>query len=204
MKKDRIQKLEVLAKTKFLSLYDATHKNKNGKEGHWIIASRKNKEALDEMYFNNGKENIDAVVICALHKELEKLVLIKQFRVPINDYVYEIPAGLIDNNEDMYTSAIRELKEETGLDVIEFNKNLSKEGLYLSAGMTDESVGFVYCYCNGEVSNEYLEDDEDIEVILVSQQEAKHLLESNVKFDIKAYITLQNFLVNGKKILEKI
>ena len=32
--------------------------------------------------------------------------------------------------------------------------------------MTDESVAFVYCLCDGEITDEYQEDDEDIKSII--------------------------------------
>ena len=67
-----------------------------------------------QLDLENNEDKIDAVVICALHKAQNKLVLINQYRVPINKYIYELPAGLVDNNEDIETSVRRELKEETG------------------------------------------------------------------------------------------
>lgn len=42
------------------------------------------------------------------------LLLQKQFRPPIDKVTIEVPSGLIDEGEDAGTSAIRELKEETG------------------------------------------------------------------------------------------
>lgn len=42
------------------------------------------------------------------------LLLQKQFRPPIDKVTIEVPSGLIDEGEDAATSAIRELKEETG------------------------------------------------------------------------------------------
>lgn len=42
------------------------------------------------------------------------IVLQKQFRPPVAKVVIEVPAGLIDEGEDMEECALRELKEETG------------------------------------------------------------------------------------------
>ena len=42
-------------------------------------------------------------------------MLIKQFRYPINAYVYEFPAGLVEPGEEMAQAGIREIYEETGL-----------------------------------------------------------------------------------------
>jgi len=200
---NKIKKLTLLKETRFLSLYDATYENKKGNEKHWIIASRKDYITLKKQYFEVEDENkvmVDAVVIAALHKESNKLVLIKQFRVPLNDYVYELPAGLIDNNEKIDIAAVRELKEETGLSLIEINHGKSKDKVFLSVGMTDESVALVYCTCKGVISNEYLEDDENIETILVSQVEAKELLKTNIKMDIKVFMLLTSFVELGEKL----
>lgn len=197
---NKIKKLTLLNGTKFLSLYDAEYTNRVGNINHWIIASRKNYETLKEQYFNGKEEKIDAVIIAALHKESSKLVLVKQYRVPLNDYVYELPAGLVDGNESMETSVKRELKEETGLELIEINYEKSKRKVYASTGMTDEAVAMVYCTCEGEVSKEYLEDDEDIEVYMVSQNEAKSIIKHNIKMDVKAFMLLQSFAEIGEDI----
>ncbi|WP_147568502.1 NUDIX hydrolase [[Clostridium] dakarense] len=167
-----------------------------------MVASRKNEEELKEVYLKNKEDKIDAVVICALHKSENKLVIIKQFRVPINDYIYELPAGLVDNDEDIESTVRRELKEETGLDLLEINKSTSTEKVYLSPGMTDESVAFVYCTCDGNISDEFLEDDEEIEAILVSQKEAVNILESKETIDIKSYLMLQMFVALGDKLFK--
>ena len=140
------------------------------------------------------------MVIAALHKQSNKLVLVKQFRIPLNDYVYELPAGLIDANESIESTLERELKEETGLKLLEINEKLGRRQLYLSGGMTEESAALIYCTCEGEVSTDYLEADEDIEPILVDKEEAKKLLESNAKLDVKAFLTLQSFVVLGEEL----
>ena len=200
MKSSRIKSVEPLAKTKFVSLYDVAYENKLGKEKHWTVSSRKSKEELEQIYLQNKEDKIDAVVICAYHKSEKKLVLINQYRVPINKHIYELPAGLVDNNEDAETSVRRELKEETGLDLISINKINSKDKLYLSPGMTDESVAFVYCVCDGKLSDEYLEEDEDIKALLISQEDAKNILEQDDPIDIKAYLILQMFVKLGDKL----
>ena len=198
----KINKLTTLAETKFLNLYNAEYNNKGGNIKNWIIASRKEKENLEGVYLNNKELQDDAVLIVPFHKEEEKIVVIRQFRVPINSYIYEMPAGLIDKGESPQTAITRELKEETGLDVIEILKNTVKGQLFLSPGMTDESVTSVFCTCGGSISKAYMEEDEDIEPILLSQKEAQELLIKDVKFDIKCYIYLQEFSKSGNKMFK--
>jgi ADP-ribose pyrophosphatase len=195
----KLNSITTLADTKYLKLYNAEYSNKNGKSANWIIASRKDLATLKNNYFNGVEDHIDAVIIVATHVDKatpageDKLVVIKQFRVPLNDYVYEIPAGLIDSGEDFETTVKRELKEETGLDLIEIDYTKTKLKAYISTGMTDESAALVYCTCGGKISKDYLEPDEDIEVILLSKEEAKVLVSSNEKIDIKAFLAIQNF-----------
>ena len=198
----KINKLTTLAETKFLNLYNAEYSNKGGNVKNWIIASRKEKENLEGVYLNNKELQDDAVLIVPFHKEEEKIVVIRQFRVAINSYIYEMPAGLIDKGESPQTAITRELKEETGLDVIEILKNTVKGQLFLSPGMTDESVTSVFCTCGGTISKAYMEEDEDIEPILLSPKEAQELLIKDVKFDIKCYIYLQEFAKSGNEMFK--
>lgn len=202
MKNTKIKDIKPLVETKFVGLYEVSYKNKLGDDRTWTVASRKNKEELSEIYLNDKEGDIDAVVIAAFHKEYKKLILIKQFRVPINNYIYELPAGLVDNKEGMEKAVQRELKEETGLDIVKINKIKSKNKIYLSPGMTDESVAFVYCTCNGELSKEFLEEDEDIEPLLISQGDARRILSENEEIDIKAFLILQMFAEIGEKLFE--
>ena len=194
MRKTKIKEVEVLAKTKFLSLYNAKYENKNGKERNWTIASRKGNDVLTKTLIQGKEDKVDAVVIVAFHKRENKLVLVKQFRVPINDYIYELPAGLVDEGEEAIVSLKRELKEETGLDLIEIIPSMGRDKVYLSPGMTDESVNLVYCICDGEISKDGLEDDEDLEPLLISKEEAKAILQSDSKIDIKCLMVLQSFI----------
>ena len=198
----KIKEIKTLVETKFIGLYDIKYLNKNNQEKSWTVASRKSKDILEGIYLENKKDKVDAVIICAYHKEKNKLVIIKEFRVPINKYIYELPAGLVDSDDDNFEeTVIRELKEETGLNVIEIKKDLSSNQVYLSPGMTDESAAFVYCICDGEVSKDYLEDDEDIEAILISQDEAKDILKnSSTPLDIRVYLALQSFALMGEKM----
>lgn len=200
--KNKVQNIEALSQTKFLSLYNANYINKGGNKKTWTIATRKSKEVLEDQFFNGKEDKVDAVVILAYHKEEKKLVAIRQFRIPLNNYVYELPAGLIDNNDDIISTVKRELKEETGLDLEEVIENKIGQKLYLSPGMTDESVSLVYCICSGKVSDENLEEDEDIETLLLSKEDAIRIINSNERCDIKFFMALQSFIQMGDKIFE--
>lgn len=74
------------------------------------------------------------------------------------------------------------------------------EKAYLSPGMTDESIALVFCTCDGELNKDNLEDDEDIEAMLISQDRANDILKSKEKMDVKAFLMLQNFALLGEKL----
>lgn len=69
--------------------------------------------------------------------------------------------------------------------------------------MTDESVNLIFCTCEGEISDEFLEDDECIEAIMISQEEALDLVNSDAVMDAKCYLVLQSFAVLGERLFEK-
>ncbi|MDV4150962.1 NUDIX hydrolase [Clostridium sp. AL.422] len=192
----KVKNIKTLSQNRYLSLYSADYINKNGNLKNWTIASRKDLETLENIFYKNEEDKIDAVVVIAKHIDENKLVVIRQFRVPLNDYVIELPAGLVDGNEKFEEAVRRELKEETGLDLIDIDIEGTKDKTYVSAGMTDESVALVKCTCKGNISSENLEEDEDIEVIMLTKEEAKTLLNSNEKIDIKALLAIQNFILS--------
>lgn len=201
MDRNKVTNIKTLNKTRFLSFYEAEYENKKGNKRTWMIASRKRDEDLKEKFFNGKKDKDDAVVIAALHKPSNKLVIIRQFRIPVNDYVYELPAGLIDDGEEAKNSVVRELKEETGLTVTNIMEN-GKGRLYLSPGMTDECASLVFCECEGEINTDGLEDDECIEPMIISREEAKKIISENSNMDIKCFLLLQSFVILGEKLFE--
>lgn len=200
MKQNKVTKVKPLVETRYLSLYEAEYENKVGKIRTWTVASRKNKETLQKQYFENQEDTNDGVIIAAYHKEEKKLVIIKQFRIPLNSFIYELPAGLIDPGETAESTIGRELMEETGLQLVDIIKNRGAEKVYVSAGMTDEALALVFCTCTGKISDENLEADECIEPLLISQEEAKNLIETKEKFDIKCFLILQSFALFGEKL----
>lgn len=72
-----------------------------------------------------------------------KLLLLKQYRYAADGYVYEIPAGRLDQGEDPLDCAKRELKEETGCTArhVEFLYSM-----YTTPGFTDEKIHIFMAY----------------------------------------------------------
>ncbi|MDO4557037.1 MAG: NUDIX hydrolase, partial [Lachnospiraceae bacterium] len=128
----------------------------------------------------------------------ERLVLIRQFRYPIGDYIYERPAGLIDEGETPDIAAIREYKEETGLTFKPLSLDFAiTKPFYTTVGMTDESVASAFGYAVGTPSLKGLEENEDITVILADKDEVRRILKEE-KVAVKCAYLMLHFL-NSKK-----
>jgi ADP-ribose pyrophosphatase len=175
----------------WLNLFDVRYEAATAPEKYWQMASRQNEPKC----ITGSYQRPDAVVIVPFHTARNKMVIIREFRVPLDDYEYGFPAGLVDKGESVEQAARRELTEETGLTVSRFIK--VSPPIYSSAGMTDESVAMVYVECEGEPSNSANTDSEIIEIQLISPDEALDLLsDSTLKFDAKAWLVISQFAEN--------
>lgn len=177
---------------KWLNVVQASFEHKD-KQGKWLFVTRN--KSLDKA----PKKPNAVIIVATVRKNGELfLVLTKEFRIPVGDYEYGFPAGLVDENELVTTAAIREFREETGLDLSV--KLVSPASLYSSAGLTDETVQFVMGTASGEVSDKYLESSEDIEVILASREKVKELVQSDLPLGAKAWSIMWMFCNNPESL----
>lgn len=175
-----------------LNLFSVNYKDRENCEKKWIFSSRS--KQLNPLEKKDA--NPDAVVIIPFHILEKKLVMIKEFRIALGGYNYGFPAGLLDKGESTETAGRRELYEETGLHVTKILK--TSPAVFSSSGMTDESVSLMFAECEGEPTNCFNESSEDIEVIMLSQNNAADLLsDSKIKFDVKSWIVLNTFATYG-------
>lgn len=82
-----------------------------------------------------------AVIVAPMTRE-NKILLIRQERVPIRTAIWEVPAGQIDqqdaNNDEIRETALRELKEETGYQLSPGGELIELGHYFSSPGFTDE------------------------------------------------------------------
>lgn len=71
------------------------------------------------------------------HGEDPQILLIKQYRYAAEDFIYEIPAGKLDGDEDPAVCARRELQEETGCTAERIEHVYT---FYTTPGFTDERI----------------------------------------------------------------
>lgn len=105
-------------------------------EGNWITLRER-----DGWEYASRRQRADVVIIIALTAQQE-LLLVEQYRIPIQASTIELPAGLVGDiaghsDETLQQAAMRELEEETGYRARSLQLLLSGP---TSAGLTDEQV----------------------------------------------------------------
>ena len=121
------------------------------------IAEVNGKEAWREVVHHPGASAVVAI------DENNRIIMEKQFRYALNDYLLEIPAGKLDKGEDPLVCAKRELEEETGIIASE----------WISLGTIATSPGF----CN-EVIHVYV---------------AKGLSKGEIHWDEDEYVEVEHY-----------
>lgn len=150
--KMKILNTRTIYKSNWSSYIEKKYLNTNNREKTWEYIERNKKT--------------EAAVIIPVDINNNKIVLIKQFRVPLEKYIIEFPAGLIDPGETPGQTAKRELLEETGFDI---TKIISvSPGLCTSPGLTNEIVYIIEAEIDSsKQQSQNTEGSEDIEVIIV-------------------------------------
>ncbi|HZK09674.1 MAG TPA: NUDIX hydrolase [Clostridia bacterium] len=156
----------------YLKSFHITYEDKKGQPRIWEVASRGSKERLEKEI--QGEIFSDGAMIVAWDDKKEHVLMVREFRVISGHDVISFPAGLNDKDEDILTTAVREFKEETGLDLL-------PEGIdrprYTSVGLSNERVYTVFGRFSGQISTAYQEDSERILPFLVDRKKAIELLE---------------------------
>ena len=174
---ERIHGIQKQTNNRFLNMYTMDVQYRNRQYGNYFVASRAEDQAsLKAVTHTNSP---DGVILYGVYgDQKDRVVLIRQYRHPIDGYVYEFPAGLVEPGEDMLEAGVREMFEETGL---HFTPIETARPFFTSIGMTDESCGTVFGYCSGTPTNAHQEGSEDIQVVLADRAECRRILkEENV------------------------
>ena len=109
-------------------------------------------------------EHKPAVAILAVKDQ--KMLLVKQYRAPLEAFTLEIPAGLIELGEDILEAAAREFAEECLL-----GGDLSfVSSFFVSPGFCDEVVHLIRAE-NLQPAYGIPDQDEEIELVFMSPKE---------------------------------
>jgi ADP-ribose pyrophosphatase len=116
--------------------------------------------------------------------EKGRILLVRQFRLPADRYLWEIPAGKIDDGENAFQAAQRELGEETGLSAKSWKELVS---FYPSPGYVQEKMTLFLAtdLTQGEAHNM---DDERIDTRWFTRDEVAESIRIGEIMDAKTII----------------
>lgn len=128
-----------------------------------------------------------ATIILAIHDG--KIIMEKQYRYAIGKYVYELPAGKLNEGELPLEGAIREFEEECGYHAIEMNEL----GYFYPAFSYSDEVIHMFYTTKFEKTVQHFDEDESIELIELSLEEIEVMIASNEIFDAKTICTIHKY-----------
>lgn len=147
---------------------------------------------LDQVELPDGSKGVreivkhpGAVAIVPFTKD-GKMVVVRQFRKPLEKEIYEIPAGKLEQGEDPETCALRELEEETGYTPRKINFITS---FYTSPGFANELL-YLYEAEDLEEGKAHPDADEFVEMSEISLDEGLELMKNEQIHDAKTAFAL--------------
>lgn len=136
-----------------------------------------------EVVFNSG-----GVSVLALDKD-ENVILVKQFRYPSKEELYEIPGGKQNENEDFVTSGMRELEEESGYT----SEEAEYFGYFYPTVAYATEVIHMLLAKNCYYTKQHLDAGEHVDVVKIPFEEAKAMVFDGRIKDGKTIVALLKY-----------
>ena len=166
------EKIEKVYEGTYLDYYNVTYRNEDGQEKVSEMVSRdKQIDSKEKLY----DHSTDAVVMIVNDVSDEHVVLVKEFRLELGKTIFGFPAGLIDPGETAAECAVRELKEETGLDMVRVRDVL--KGAFSAVGISNETTSCVIGTAAGNFSH-HDTGGEEIDAAWYSKEEVRWLIKT--------------------------
>ena len=141
----KYQGIRKTQESRFITRYDVDYLTEEGHPKTYEIISRnRNIQTLEEL--QNRKP--DSVIMILTDESGERILVSREYRMAVAQWIYNFPAGLIDPGETPEQSARRELWEETGLELTCIDDIL--DGSYSAIGFSNERNITVFGVARGE------------------------------------------------------
>lgn len=156
----------------YITRYDLMYQTEDHKPKKYEMISRDaNMETFEQLH----NRPADAVVLIMHDAKKEKILLNKEFRLAVGEWVYNFPAGLIDPGETPEIAAKRELWEETGLSLDEIEDVIGES--YSAVGFSNEKNLCIVGKASGDFK-ESTSSVEEIEAGWFTKSQVKELLKT--------------------------
>ena len=130
------------------------------------IVSRNNIASINDL-----GQKVNGVSIVAFKNN--QLLLLKEFRMGVNQVIYNLCAGMIEEDEDITACIHRELYEETGLHVVKILDILPPS--FAAVGISDTKTRIAIVEVDGIIEGHFSE-NEDINAAFYTKEECKKML----------------------------
>ena len=152
----------------------------------------------DKIELSTGQESFREVVkhsggVVILAKKEDKIILVKQFRYPMKEVLYELPAGKLEIGEDPFEAAKRELEEETGYCA---NKWTDLGYVYTSPGYSDEKL-YLYEAEDLEFTHCHPDEGEIIQAFEYKYDDVLKMIDNGEINDAKTLCALMRAQIKG-------
>ena len=166
----KYQGIRKIHEGKFITRYDVDYVTAEGHPKTYEIISR-NKDIQTLEQLQNRQAN--AVIMILTDESGERILVNREYRMAMAQWIYNFPAGLIDPGETPEESAKRELWEETGLRLMRIDDVLDNS--YSAVGFSNERNVCVFGVAEGEF-HKSTSDAEEITPGWYTKEEIKQLL----------------------------
>ena len=171
---------------KYLKNYELTYKNKAGKEKKYEIVSRRELQSADDL--GAAPSGVSIVATCK-----GRLLLLHEFRMGVNRTVYNLCAGMIEENETIEACIERELYEETGLHLKTIKKILPPS--YAAVAISDVTTYIAFAEVDGTF-DDHSSENELIHADFYTPDEVKKMLDQE-SFSSRAQLAAYYFAYWG-------
>ncbi len=190
---ERFEKIKKLTDNPFLNMYDMDAVKLNGETFKYYFATRRGD---DRLRIRTHDTDPDGISLFAVYGEKrDRVVLIREFRYPINDFIYDVPAGLIEPGEDAKKAAIREFREETGMtfEPVTTGNAAARKSSFPTVGLTDEMISTEFGYAFGTPDKSFMESSEDITTVIADRDELRRIIKEE-RVAMRALFLIMLFL----------
>ncbi|MBD5543014.1 MAG: NUDIX hydrolase [Lachnospiraceae bacterium] len=182
----KLLELKKVKDGKYLKNYELTYLNKAGREKKYEIVSRKELHSKEDL----GK-GVSGVSIVATRGN--ELLLLQEFRMGINQTIFNLCAGMMEEDETIEKCIRRELYEETGLSVKEIKTILPPS--YSAVGISDIKTYIAYVEVEGDFSD-HTSENEEIAAKFYSKEEIRELLKTH-EFSSRSQMAAYYFSISN-------
>ena len=182
-----------------MNLYRLDYHDRSGSEREYFFASRNPEDSLK---IKTHELTPEGVCVYAITEEKQpRLVVIREYRFPLDEEIYSLPCGLIDEGETAGVAAARELLEETGYEFSEYTggEAFMRRPFFLAPGFSDEPGSAVFGTVQlTEKPRPENEASEWISVILADKEEVRRILNEE-KVSVRAAFLMMNYLRSSEE-----